>query len=153
MTTVVEGGEGSALCPGCCLPPGKTRYPLYRRVGGPHGRSGQVWKISPPLGFDPWIVQPVASRYTNWATQPTTCPYGALKTLPHHAQVMVGGEVGWGWGGAWRCSEECCINVVMFIPLIKVQPFARWFCQNLKMLNSFMFRCCVLNLIQIRQKV
>ena len=28
--------------------PGKTRYPLYRRLGGPHGRSGQVPKISPP---------------------------------------------------------------------------------------------------------
>jgi hypothetical protein len=28
--------------------PGKTRYPLYRRVGGPQGRSGRVRKISPP---------------------------------------------------------------------------------------------------------
>jgi len=26
---------------------------LYRRLGGPQGRSGQVRKISPPLGFDP----------------------------------------------------------------------------------------------------
>jgi hypothetical protein len=31
------------------LPPGKeTRYSLYRRLGGPQGRSGLVWKISPP---------------------------------------------------------------------------------------------------------
>jgi hypothetical protein len=30
------------------LPPGKTRYPLYRRLGGPKGRSGRVRKISPP---------------------------------------------------------------------------------------------------------
>jgi hypothetical protein len=30
------------------LPPGKTRYSLYRRLGGPQGRSGQVRKISPP---------------------------------------------------------------------------------------------------------
>ena len=28
-------------------------------------------KISPPLGFDPRIVQPVASRYTEYATRPT----------------------------------------------------------------------------------
>jgi hypothetical protein len=49
------------------LPPGKTRYPLYRRLGGPQGRSGQVRKISPPTGFDPRTVQPVASRYTDWA--------------------------------------------------------------------------------------
>jgi len=26
-------------------PPGKTRYPLYRRLGGPQGRSGPVRKI------------------------------------------------------------------------------------------------------------
>jgi hypothetical protein len=49
------------------LPPGKTRYPLYRRLGGSQGRSGWVWKISPPPGFDPRTVQPVASRYTDCA--------------------------------------------------------------------------------------
>ena len=52
-------------------PWGKTRYPLYRRLGGPQGRSGQVRKILPPLGFDPRTIQPVASRYTNYATWPT----------------------------------------------------------------------------------
>ena len=49
------------------LPPRKTRYPLYRRLGGPQGRSGRGRKISPPPGFDPRIVQPIASRYTNYA--------------------------------------------------------------------------------------
>ena len=49
------------------LPPGKSRYPLCRRLGGPQGRSGRVRKISPPPGFDPSTVQPVASRYTDWA--------------------------------------------------------------------------------------
>jgi hypothetical protein len=49
------------------LPPGKTRYPLYRRLGESLGRSGQVRKISPPPGFDPRTFQPVASRYTDWA--------------------------------------------------------------------------------------
>ena len=62
--------EGSASRPGRSLPPGKTRYPLYRRLGGPQGRSGQVRKISPPSGFDPRTVQPVASRYTDYATWP-----------------------------------------------------------------------------------
>ena len=47
------------------LPLGNTRYPLYRRLGGPQGRSGRVRKISPPPGFDPRTVQPVASRYTD----------------------------------------------------------------------------------------
>jgi len=49
------------------LPAGKTRYPLYRRVGGPQGWFGQVQKPSSPLGFDPWTVQPLANRYTDYA--------------------------------------------------------------------------------------
>jgi hypothetical protein len=53
-------GEWSASRPGRTLPPGKTGYPLYRRLGGPQGQSGQVRKISPPPVFDPRTVQPVA---------------------------------------------------------------------------------------------
>ena len=49
------------------LPPRKTRYPLYRKFGGTQGRSGQMQNISPPPEFDPRTVQPVASRYTDWA--------------------------------------------------------------------------------------
>ena len=60
MTKALEGGEMSASRPGCSLPPGKTRYPLYRRLGGPQGRSGQARKISHPAGFDLRTVQPVA---------------------------------------------------------------------------------------------
>jgi hypothetical protein len=63
-------GEGSASRPGHSLPTGKTWYLLYRRLGGPQGRSGQVWKISPPPGFDPRTVQPVASHYTGYTTRP-----------------------------------------------------------------------------------
>ena len=44
-----------------------TRYPRYRRLGGPHGRCGRVRKISPPPGFEPRNVQPVASRYSDYA--------------------------------------------------------------------------------------
>jgi hypothetical protein len=71
MTTALEGGEGSASRPSRSLLPGKTRYPLYRRLSEPQGRSVQVRKISPPTGFDPRTVQPVACRYTDWATRPT----------------------------------------------------------------------------------
>jgi len=46
----VVGGQCHASA---SLPPGKTRYPLYRRQGGPQGRSGRLWNISPSLGFDP----------------------------------------------------------------------------------------------------
>ena len=50
--------------------PGKTRYPLYRRLSGPQGNSGQVLKISTPPGFDARTVHHVASRYTDYATRP-----------------------------------------------------------------------------------
>ena len=64
-------GEGSVSRPSRSLPPGKTRYPLYRRLGGSQGRSGQVRKISPPPEFDPRTVQPIASPCTYYATRPT----------------------------------------------------------------------------------
>jgi len=60
----VVGGQGHAPA---ALPPGKTRYPLYRRLGGPQSRSGRVRKISPTPGFDPQTVQPVGTRYTDYA--------------------------------------------------------------------------------------
>ena len=60
-------GVGSQRHAPAALPPGKTRYPLYRRLGRPQGRYGRVWKISLPPGFDPRTVQPVASRYADWA--------------------------------------------------------------------------------------
>jgi hypothetical protein len=61
-----EGVCGQHHAP-AALPPGKTRYPLYRRLGGPQGRSERVRKISLPPEFDPRTVHPVASRYTDWA--------------------------------------------------------------------------------------
>ena len=42
MTAALEGGEWSAARPGRTLPPGKTRYPFYRRLGGFQGRSGRA---------------------------------------------------------------------------------------------------------------
>ena len=58
------GGQRHTLA---ALPLGMTRYPLYRGLGRPQGRCGQALKISPPPGFDPWTVQLVASRYTDYA--------------------------------------------------------------------------------------
>jgi len=65
---MVVGGQRHALA---TLPPGKTRYPLYRRLGGPQDRSGRLRKNSPPPEFDPRTVQTVASRYTDWAIPAT----------------------------------------------------------------------------------
>jgi hypothetical protein len=43
----------------------ERQYPLCRMPDGLQGRSGRVQKPSPPPGFDPQIVHPVASRYTD----------------------------------------------------------------------------------------
>ena len=67
----LEEGEGSASPPGRSLHSRKTRNPLYRRLGGPQGQSGQVQKKLPPPRFEPWTVQPVASHCTAYTTWPT----------------------------------------------------------------------------------
>jgi len=59
MTAALEGGEWSAARPGRTLPPRKTRYPLYRRLGGPQGRSGRAENLV-PTGIRSRIVHPVA---------------------------------------------------------------------------------------------
>ena len=64
MTAALEGGEWSAARPGRILPQGKTRYPFYRRLGGPQGRSGPGENLV-PTGIRCRTVQPVVSRYTD----------------------------------------------------------------------------------------
>jgi len=47
MTAALEGGEWPAARPGRILPPGKIRYPFYRRLGGPQSRSGRAENLVP----------------------------------------------------------------------------------------------------------
>jgi hypothetical protein len=66
LTSALDGvgGQHHALA---ALPPGKTWYPLYRRLGGgPRAGLDGCGKSRPPPGFDPRTVQPVASRYTDY---------------------------------------------------------------------------------------
>jgi rRNA maturation protein Nop10 len=65
LTSALGGGVWSAPHPGRFTPKKESRYPLYRRLGGSQGRFGLVLKTSLPPGFDPRIVQPLASRYTD----------------------------------------------------------------------------------------
>ena len=63
-------GVGGQHHASAALPPGKDPVPIVQEAG-----SGGVRKISPPLGFDPRTVQPVASRYTDWAIPASTSVY------------------------------------------------------------------------------
>jgi hypothetical protein len=46
----------------------EIRYPFFRGMSGPQGRSGRVRIISLPPGFDPRIVQSLENRHTYYAT-------------------------------------------------------------------------------------
>jgi len=70
MTAALEGGEWSAARLGRTLPQGKTRYPFYRRLGGPQGQSGRAENLV-PTEIRSRTVQPIVSRYTDWATGST----------------------------------------------------------------------------------
>jgi len=64
----LEGGEWPAARPGRTLPPVKTRYPFYRKLGGPQSWSGREENLV-PTGIRSQTVQSVVSRYTDWATR------------------------------------------------------------------------------------
>jgi len=64
MTAALEGGEWSAERPGRTLPPGKTRYQFYRRLGGPQGRSGRAENLV-PTGIRSRMVQPGPHTHTH----------------------------------------------------------------------------------------
>ena len=56
--------RGQQHAPCRTLPTGKTRYPFYRRLGGPQGRSGRAENLV-PTGIRSRTVQPVVSHYTD----------------------------------------------------------------------------------------
>ena len=47
LTSALDGGVVNARARPI-YPPGNTQYIFYRRLGGPQGRSGRVWKILTP---------------------------------------------------------------------------------------------------------
>jgi hypothetical protein len=106
-------GVGDQRHAPAALPPGKTRYPLYRRLGGPQGRSGQVWKISPPPEFDPRTVQPVASRYTDWAIRPTMNMCFKSKHLLRYGCLNLGRTV-------WKYSLIYLTYVLNIMNILRV---------------------------------
>jgi hypothetical protein len=50
LTSALDGMGGQRHTPSA-LTPGKTRYPLYRRLGRTQDRSGWAWRMSPPTGI------------------------------------------------------------------------------------------------------
>ena len=63
MTSALERGEWSASRPGRTLPPGKTRYSLYRRLGGPQGQYRRAENFDPAGIRSPDRPAPSQSLY------------------------------------------------------------------------------------------
>jgi len=71
MTTALEGGEGSASRPGRSLPPGKEHVLIVQEAWlGLRAGLDRCGKSRLHRDSIPGRVQPVASRYTDWATRP-----------------------------------------------------------------------------------
>jgi len=73
----IRRGWVSTPRPGRFTPGKDTRYPLYRRLRGPRGRSERLRKISPTPRFEPLFVKPVDSHCTDTSltiTNSTFCP-------------------------------------------------------------------------------
>jgi len=80
-------GVGVSPTPWPPLPRRKVQYPFYRRLGGPQGRSGRAENLV-STGILSRTVQPVVSRYTDWANiGGTTHYYDYFTKQPNHLAV------------------------------------------------------------------
>ena len=74
-------GWGVSVTPRPLFTLGEDPVPLVREAGW---AQWQVWtdaeNLAPPPAFDPRTVQPVASRYTDWATRPTQSSWRLTET-------------------------------------------------------------------------
>jgi len=68
LTSALDGMGGHRHAPATLLP-GKTRYLLHRRLGGPQGRSGRVRKIPLTTGIRS-SDRPARSELLCWLPYP-----------------------------------------------------------------------------------
>ena len=74
-TTQISEGQNKTVSE---VPPGKTRYPFYSRLGGPQGRSGRA-KNFVPTGIRSRTIQPVVSKGKSVPLQGWSGPEGSRK--------------------------------------------------------------------------
>jgi len=94
-------GERSAARPDRTLPSGKTRYPFYRRLLGPQGRSGRAENLAHYRDSIP--DRPVCSQSLYRLNYPP----------PHtHTYIYI-----------YRVSQEECARLRESVPYVKVYRY------------------------------
>jgi len=82
MTNGTRRGRGVSVTPRPLFTPGKDPVPIVQEA---EWAPGPVWtgaeNLAPHREFDPRTVQPVASRYTDYATRTTSVANVAYKYL------------------------------------------------------------------------
>jgi len=107
LTAALEEGEGSASRLGHYLPPGKTRYPFYRRMGGTQGRSGRAENLVPTGIRSP--DRPARSKLLYRLSYPA-----------HNATCRIAFSMRWHLdlpdaGQTYFCHEMCFCNSFLII--------------------------------------
>jgi hypothetical protein len=134
MTAALEGGEWSAARPGRTLPPGKTRYPFYRRLGGPQGQSGRADNLV-PTGIRSRTVQPVAQSIYRLSYPAHTIWYITLWNVIFNLSSFLSGSVWDGWnicrlvfGSLWYILEflQETLENRHFLRVFFLLPTLKW---------------------------
>jgi len=105
-------GWGASVTPRPLFNPEKGPVPIVQEAGW---APGPVWtgadNLAPP-GFDPRTVQPVASRYTVYATQPTNARLLTFYTKPVSDQLY--------WQKWWRFVLPQFKYILMHLDAVSV---------------------------------
>jgi len=109
-----------------------THCTTYKKLDGPHGRSGPVRKTSPSPGFDSRTVQPLASHYTDWYVVAThTCQIWTpfYQCLPF---ILLTWRIGWALNNAsgWQMGFNLAFKGLMFDTLQTEHKQLRTYTKN-----------------------
>ena len=111
MITALDGDEGSASRPGRSLPREIPGTPCTGCWVGPRAGLDRCRKSRPHQGFDSRTVQPIASRYTDYATRRARAH---ARTHAHstHIDMYIIGQVNFSsvynlsWRPRWRAEIQ-----------------------------------------------
>jgi len=150
MTAALEGGEWSASRPGRIFTPRKDVVPIVKEAGW---APRPVWTGAEnldPTGIRSRTVQPVASRYTDWATWPTItwmykCKLHYLylfNNIPHSTQTVYSTIVislpnsPWGWFLQTVASSRIQKHYNMNVKSCHYRRLVIWLQQTALIINS-----------------